>query len=269
MANRVRSQTIAIRNEVLADLECIYGSEWRKIATDVDLLIEDIYLDHEQSTQRERLKYAEKDGKKDELIALLVAAAVLANTKAIKRINFGMDKIYEVNADDISWYIHTKTGIKVAEKGIDIKNLLSKHTRRRYNNATNKKYVAGEVLKEINRMLKAGDGTKKISKRLQKVYGFNKNSANTTTLTETTQIQSRGRWDIMREAKNRGMRFIKIYRHGIHVAMPRDWHVDMDGERQELDEPFSNGGMYPGDPSLSAKDNCNCHCWLDEKLVDW
>lgn len=272
MANRVRPQTIKIRNEIFAELEDIYGSEWREISTDVDSLIDSMYLDNEEATQRERLKYAEKDGKKNKLIKLIVAAAVLSNTKAIKRINAGMNKIYLINANDVSKYIYLKSKIKIAEKGIDIKKLLDKHTIKRYNNATDKKYVSDQVLKEINRMLKAGDGTKKISKRLEKVYGFNKTSAKRTTLTETTRIQSRGRFDVMKEASKRGMVFKKIWRHGIHVAMPRDWHVEADGQAVDLDKPFLIDGvemMHPGDSAGGAENNCNCHCWLDEELIDW
>lgn len=269
MPNRVRPQTIAIRNQVISDLEAIYGSEWREIAPEIDLMIEDMYLPVEESTQRDRLKYAEKDGKKNKLIMLIVAAAVLSNTKSIKRINSGMDKIYKVNANDVSKYVYSKTGIEIIKKGVDVKKLLGKYTKKRYDNATDSKYVKREILGEINKMLKEGKGTKKISQRLQKVYNFNKTSANRTTLTETTRIQNRGRFDVMKETERRGMKFKKIWRHGIHIAKPRDWHVSMDGEERDLDEPFSNGLMMPGEAGASAEEVINCHCWLDEELVDW
>lgn len=40
----------------------------------------------------------------------------------------------------------------------------------------------------------------------------------------------------------------------------RRTHVQLNGEQQELNVPFSNGGQYPGDPTLSAKERIQCRC---------
>lgn len=37
-------------------------------------------------------------------------------------------------------------------------------------------------------------------------------------------------------------------------------HAGVDGERQNIDEPYSNGLMFPGDPNGSAAEVCNCRC---------
>lgn len=37
-------------------------------------------------------------------------------------------------------------------------------------------------------------------------------------------------------------------------------HAGVDGERIPLDQPYSNGLMFPGDPAGSAKEVCNCRC---------
>lgn len=39
-------------------------------------------------------------------------------------------------------------------------------------------------------------------------------------------------------------------------------HAGVDGERQDLDQPFSNGLMFPGDPEGDAAEVCNCRCTL-------
>lgn len=36
--------------------------------------------------------------------------------------------------------------------------------------------------------------------------------------------------------------------------------VGVDGQRIPLNEKYSNGCMYPGDPNGSAKETCNCRC---------
>lgn len=272
MPNRVRNKTVKIRNQTLADLKRIYAAEWREIGEDVERLVEEMYLDPEESTQSERLKHAEKNGNKNKLVALIVAAVILANTKAIKRINSGMGKIYTINADDVVSYVAAKTGVTLYARDVKIASLLGKHTKRRYDRAVDNKYVSRQVMQEITDMLKRGEGTRKIAARLKKVYNFNRTSAFRTTLTETTRIQSRGRLDVMQEATKRGLVFKKIWRHGIHVAAPRDWHVAADGQTADLDEPFHIDGammMHPGDVAGGAENNINCHCWLDEELISW
>lgn len=37
-------------------------------------------------------------------------------------------------------------------------------------------------------------------------------------------------------------------------------HHGVDGERQDLDQPYSNGLMHPGDPNGSAEEVINCRC---------
>jgi hypothetical protein len=61
----------------------------------------------------------------------------------------------------------------------------------------------------------------------------------------------------------------KMWRHtGEYRNEPRQNHVDMDGQRVPVGEPFeligADGGtynpMYPGDPILPAGERINCHC---------
>lgn len=269
MPNRVRAETLNIRNQTLSSLKRIYASEWNEIGKDVERLVEEIHLDEEESTQAERLRHAEKDGNKSKLIALLVGASLLANAKGIKRINSGMDKVYSVNANDIISYVIKKTGVEIFAKEVSIQSLLGKYTKRRYSQATDTKYVSKQVMREINGMLRAGEGTRKIAARLQKVYNFNRTSAFRTTRTETTRIESRGRFDTMDAAAKKGFVFKKIWRHSHASKDPRDWHVAMNGETRDLDKPFSNGLMMPGETGAPAEEVINCACYLDEELVDW
>lgn len=51
---------------------------------------------------------------------------------------------------------------------------------------------------------------------------------------------------------------IKIWVHNPVSADPRAEHMAIDGEEQPLQEPFSNGLMYPGDGGADQSINCNC-----------
>lgn len=46
-------------------------------------------------------------------------------------------------------------------------------------------------------------------------------------------------------------------------ADPRSEHQLLNGETVEVDEPFSNGMMWPGDPIGGAKNNSNCQCTVE------
>jgi hypothetical protein len=46
-------------------------------------------------------------------------------------------------------------------------------------------------------------------------------------------------------------------------ASPRSAHALMDGETVSMDENFSNGMRWPGDPTGGAENNANCQCSVD------
>lgn len=251
------------------DLRRLYAQASRRIQREIEDLLEQIYLDDETATQRQRMKYAEKNGNKNKLIEIFVAMTVLTNEKAMNQINKQLDNIYTVNHNAVIDKILRKTDIELTTKEFNLNKLISRYTKRAYARNTNESHARREYVREINKMLKNGDGTKKIAKRLEKVFGKSETSARATALTETTRIQSRGRLDVMQEGKRQGMVFKKIWRHSPHVKAPRDWHMAMDGETVDLDKPFSNGLDAPGDYNAPAEEVINCHCFLDEELIDW
>jgi HK97 family phage portal protein len=44
---------------------------------------------------------------------------------------------------------------------------------------------------------------------------------------------------------------------------PRSTHALLDGETVNIDDLFSNGAKFPGDPSLDVSDRANCECIVD------
>ncbi len=48
----------------------------------------------------------------------------------------------------------------------------------------------------------------------------------------------------------------------VNSGNPRADHAAMDGETAAIDEPFSNGMMWPGDPAGGADNNAGCECSL-------
>lgn len=78
------------------DLTKLYEKANRKIQREIESLLKEIYLDNEDATPIQRLKYAEKNGK-DKLIKKYVDIVVSANEQAAKKINQSHSEIYKTN----------------------------------------------------------------------------------------------------------------------------------------------------------------------------
>ena len=116
------------------------------------------------------------------------------------------------------------------------------------------------------------------SQMAQQLAGYTKtgyNNAVRITRTEGHRIQQKSTMDACYAARERGADVVKQW-DATMDANTRESHQMVDGEIRELDEKFSNGLMYPGDPSGNAAEVINCRCillqrakWaLDQKELD-
>ena len=108
--------------------------------------------------------------------------------------------------------------------------------------------------------------------QLKKVIKQCENAAIRNARTAMTGAQNAGRMDSIKRAQARGIGVKKGWLATLdHVT--RDSHVDVDGEVVEPDRTFSNGLMYPGDPSGAPAEIYNCRCRLtseyDKYKTDW
>lgn len=76
---------------------------------------------------------------------------------------------------------------------------------------------------------------------------------------EKNWIQQTSSRDAQHAAKGKGADIVKQW-DAVLDGRTRDSHRRVDGEIRELDEKFSNGLMFPGDPSGSAAEVINCRC---------
>lgn len=79
--------------------------------------------------------------------------------------------------------------------------------------------------------------------------------------TEGHRINQEASYHAQEKAKERGADIFKSWDASLD-GRTRPSHRMVDGEIRELDEPFSNGLQYPGDPSGTAKEVVNCRCAL-------
>ena len=81
--------------------------------------------------------------------------------------------------------------------------------------------------------------------------------------TEGHRIQCQAAMDCCWNAKDRGADIVKKWDSTLD-ARTRHSHALVDGEVKEIEEVFSNGLMFPGDPNGRAAEVINCRCALLE-----
>ena len=98
------------------------------------------------------------------------------------------------------------------------------------------------------------------------VINQNRVSAVRAARTMVTQAENGGRLDSYKNLAEQGVVQKKIWE-----ATPddrvRDSHLDIDGEEQDIDVPFSNGCMFPGDGNGPADEVWNCRCSMKDHII--
>lgn len=124
--------------------------------------------------------------------------------------------------------------------------------------------MTGDALRTIEEGIREGRGLDKHDKELRAQFTDMKtNELRRISKTETHSIYQQSKY----EAILQGNAPYKKWIHGnVPIGPAREWHEDMDGEVVAVDEPFSNGLMYPGDPAGDAEEVINCGC---DMVPDW
>lgn len=121
----------------------------------------------------------------------------------------------------------------------------------------NKQHLNSAVLQGILQ----GDSMKGISKRLLSVTDMDKTAAIRNARTMTTGAENAGKKHAYERASQLGLHVRNMWM-ATHDGRTRESHRLLDGEIRELDEKFSNGLEYPGDPNGEPEEVYNCRCSL-------
>lgn len=141
---------------------------------------------------------------------------------------------------------------------------LSKGLYTRLNEDINK--LKTSIRAEISRGIATGmmynDIAEKIAKSFKNTpFSRAYNNAMRIARTEGHRIQVTAADHAQHKAKEKGANIVKQWDATLD-SRTRDSHMRVDGEIRELDEPFSNGLMYPGDSRGGAAEVVNCRCAL-------
>lgn len=111
-----------------------------------------------------------------------------------------------------------------------------------------------------------GDSMTDIAKRILPIVGNNESAAIRNARTMTTSAENQGRLDRYKELEEEGAIIKKTW---IATAdeRTRESHLMLDGEEADVDATFSNGLMYPGDPSGEPEEVYNCRCTMGTEII--
>ncbi len=122
------------------------------------------------------------------------------------------------------------------------------------------------ITQQITQGILQGEDITQVSKRLQKVVGMDKQAAMRNARTAMTGAQNGGRLDAYERAEDLGIELEKEWLATIDKHT-RDSHIELDGEHVPMDEKFSNGLEYPGDPHGDPSEVYNCRCTMIPRRV--
>lgn len=127
-----------------------------------------------------------------------------------------------------------------------------------------KKHITAQVSRGISSGMSFEQVAQQIQFKMTGTYdspGGALARAMTIARTEGHRIQVQAGMDANYRAKEKGADVLKQWDSTMDSAT-RESHTKVDGEIRELDKPFSNGLMFPGDPSGGAAEVVNCRCAL-------
>lgn len=126
-----------------------------------------------------------------------------------------------------------------------------------------KKTISSEITRGISTAMTYSE----IARNVNNASQIGLNRAKRIARTEGGRIQNKAAMDTMRKAKAIGADVVKRWSAALD-ARTRDSHARIDGEVKEVEEKFSNGLMYPKDPSGGASEVVNCRCKVQE-IARW
>ena len=297
MADRARILTDKELEKMERHLSAIYaraeteiGATWKKYLEEVDAELKPLQAAYDAAKKSGDANAAKKAGRKlaakqrektimnghyQRLTNQLAKEISCVNETAAAYVNGKLPSVYSLN------YNSTGEAIKGAVSGYSfelvdastVKNLAtSDKTLLPYKYVDGKKDVRWNTTKinsEVLQGILQGESIPNIAKRLQNVTEMNRASAIRNARTTVTSAENKGRMDSLHAAAEKGVKTHKVWL-ATNDARVREAHALLDGQEQDIDDPFDSelgDIMYPGDPNADPANVYNCRCTLIYKVV--
>ncbi|MCM1328831.1 MAG: phage head morphogenesis protein [Ruminococcus sp.] len=229
---------------------------------------------------QQRLEYVTfRSSQYRDMVEQMAANYEHANEIALAYVNGKLPEIYALNYNYMGKNIAEQVGGKATGYSF---NLVNAHTvkelatknksllpTKKVNVPKDKRWNTKQINAQVMQGIVQGESIPKIAKRLQNVTDMTSAAAVRNARTMVTGAQNSGRVQSAAEAINNGVMLKKCWL-ATKDERTRDWHMDLNGEQVENDEPFNNDYgdiMYPGDPTAHPANVYNCRCTLTYKVT--
>jgi len=211
------------------------------------------------------------------------AELVHANETAVAFVNGKMPEVYCINYNGEASMIMKDIKKITKLKGLSVSwELLDPHTVRNLvmdgktllpykvvDGVRLERWETQRINAQMLRGIIQGEGISKLADRLQDVTVMDRDAAIRNARTMHTSAMNKGCLDAMQDAEKTGIVLKKIW-YTCGDDRVRESHERINGEERELDEPFSNGLMYPGDeesPESTPEETYNCRCTMKQDVL--
>lgn len=224
----------------------------------------------EQDYLQWRLNQIGRGERFDDLAVKVAERYTKANEVAVSYVNDATPSVYSMNrnyaaytiekvAGNIGFTLWDESTVKrLIKDNPDIMPYYPKE--RAVKRGIDLKYGQRQIKKSVTSGILQGKSVGKIAKDLQaRVSEMSRASAVRAARTAITSAENGGRMDSYVAASKIGIELDKEWVSTLD-GKTRHTHRVMDGEVVGYEEKFSNGLMYPGDPSGKASEVYNCRC---------
>lgn len=230
-------------------------------------------------TKDEYLKFRQSrmlTGRRWQMLKEALAADLSnAHTIATDLTKDAMPQVYALNANYAMYEI---------EKGLKINTTYTLYNQRAVENLLTGKYGvlklqpkpdipkqkrwdAQRITSAITQGILTGESIPNIAKRLRNVGEMDTKASIRNARTWMTAAQNAGRLDSFKYAEELGIELEKTWIATLDNKT-RASHRLLDGMTVPLDEEFSDGLMYPGDPDAPDEEIINCRCGMVATVKD-
>ena len=192
-----------------------------------------------------------------------------ANEKALGIVNQEQLGVFAENANFQEYQINRDTGLNLMFSVYDehsVERLIQDNPDmlppKMVNGKKDKAWNQTRITSAVTQAIIQGESIPKLAKRIAaESAGGNAAAMMRYARTAMTAAQNAGRVEMLHRAQGLGVKCRKRWMATLD-SRTRDSHQEMDGEVVGVDDEFSNGLLYPGDPNGAPGEVYNCRCTM-------
>lgn len=201
----------------------------------------------------------------NDMIDDYVAGQAKANLRAASLINDSAKKAYCENFNYGTYQIERDLSLSTNFTLYNEKSVRNINARAKVNVTKDEAWHDKKVSSAITQGILQGESVDRIAGRMLGIGDMDFRAALRTARTTMTAAQNEGRLDSFERASDMGIEMQKTWIATLDDRV-RESHAELDGETVPIDEPFSNGLMYPADPNGDPAEVYNCRCTMIAQL---